>query len=59
MTFRARKAPILILKSKLDCWIKQIIKGQYEYVALFFLMNFFLIFLFLMFNKNNEDQTGK
>lgn len=42
MTFRARKASLLILKPKLDCWIKQIIKGQYEYVALFFLMNFFL-----------------
>lgn len=55
MTFRARKASLLILKPKLDCWIKQIIKGQYEHVALFFLMNFFLkIFLFLTFNKNNE-----
>lgn len=41
MTFRACKASVLILKPKLDCWTKQIIKGQYEYVALFFLMNFF------------------
>lgn len=41
MTFGARKASLLILKPKLDCWIKQIIKGQYEYFALFFLMNFF------------------